>query len=392
MAKAISILFVALLFASLSFCADPLDEWTARERGLIDGLRLDHLGEPPADSSNRFSADPKAAALGEKLFNDTRFSSNGKVSCATCHKADYNFTDDLRVAEGVGKTKRRTMPLAGLAHQTWFFWDGRNDSLWSQALGPLVAVKEHNLTRAEVAQRIFQHYAAEYKAVIGPLPEIEEASFAAKDTGDVSEAQWNALTEVYVNGGKAIAAFVRTIQPSPSPFDEYARALNSESEEGLKVLTDDQKKGLRLFITKAKCINCHNGPLFSNGEFHNVGTPQVGEPDRGRAGVIETLTEDEFNCLSQWSDANPETDCDHLLYLTDDLPQYELAFKTPSLRNVSERSPFMHAGQFNTLEHLIQHYQMTSGRNGVDEIFHSGLSSSEHEQLVAFLEALSSVE
>ena len=351
MFKGTIVFFAGLLFSGVGILADPLDEWTTRERGLIDGLLIDHLGEPPADPSNQFSTDPKAAALGEKLFNDTRFSSNGEVSCATCHLADYHFTDDLAVAEGVGKTTRRTMPLAGLAHQTWFFWDGRNDSLWSQALGPLVAEKEHNLTRAQVAQRIHQHYAAQYESVIGPFPKIQEASFAAKGAEDVSEAQWDALTEVYVNGGKSIAAFVRTIQPKASTFDEYARALTSGDEEGLMVLSDDQKRGLRLFISKAKCINCHNGPLFSNGEFHNVGTPQVGDVDRGRAAVLKEVVKDEFNFLSKWSDADPETDCDHLLYLTDDLAQYEGAFKTPGLRDVADPISLYACG---AVQHLIK--------------------------------------
>ena len=345
---------------------------------MIDSLRIDRLRPPPVDPSNRFSDDPNAALLGQQLFHDPRFSANGQVSCATCHRAEYNFTDDLPAGKGVGMSSRRTMPLEGAAHMTWFFWDGRKDSLWAQILDPLESEEEHGMQREEIASLIDQHFRNEYEASIGPLP-------ASKTLTDRKKA-----TEVFVNVGKALAAFVRTLQPKASPFDRYAAGIIEGDTNGQDALSTDQQVGLQLFLTKAQCINCHNGPLFTNGEFHHVGTPGQGEPDRGRAGVIGKLLEDEFNCFSVWSDADEETECDHLHFLNDDPTMVEGAFKTPSLRNVAIRPPYMHAGQFKTLKQLLHHYREISGKNGVDEIFHNTLTDDELEQLEAFLHSLTS--
>jgi cytochrome c peroxidase len=90
--------------------------WTAEERATLRSLSLSGLGPLPADPSNRVADDPRAAALGEALFFDTRLSGNGKVSCGTCHVPAKDFQDGVALAEGVGTTARRTMPIAGTAH------------------------------------------------------------------------------------------------------------------------------------------------------------------------------------------------------------------------------------------------------------------------------------
>ena len=381
-----------------------LDDWSHRERSLINAMLIDNLGPPPPDPSNRLSDDPGAAKFGEKIFNDKRFSSNGKVSCAKCHRADYNFTDELPRAEGLATTVRRSMPAIGMAYQKWFFWDGRKDSSWAQALEPLENPVEHGISRTRVVQLVYEYYREAYQAVIGPLPHMDPFVFspiARPDFNDktaleywhaIPERQRDQITLVYVNIGKVLGSFVRTLQPTAAPFDNYARSLAVGDTGGMDSLTPQQKKGLRLFINKAKCINCHNGPLLTNGEFHHLGIPDAGEPDRGRAEVIETVTGDEFSCLGKWSDADPENDCAHVRFIKLKSAKDERAFKTPSLRNVTIRSPYMHAGQFASLSEVLNNYRDVSGENLTDELFHNDLSDEDLRQLEAFLNALTSFE
>src|SRR5674476_801845 len=108
------------------------------------------------------------------------------------------------------------------------------------------------------------------------------------------------------------------------------------------MFTPDEAEGLRLFIGKAKCTNCHTGPLFTNSEFHNteVPTPPNMPRDNGRAGGMRKVLSDEFNCLGKYSDAGLG-DCAELRYLNTDTTKYSGAFKTPTLRNVAERAPYM---------------------------------------------------
>src|SRR5882757_6080400 len=119
------------------------DRWNAAELGVLASLRLRELAPAPKDPSNAVEASPAAIELGKHLFNDVRFSGNGAVSCATCHDPKKQFQDGLPVGRGVGTGARRAMPIVEAGHSPWLFWDGRKDSLWSQALGPLEDSVEH---------------------------------------------------------------------------------------------------------------------------------------------------------------------------------------------------------------------------------------------------------
>jgi len=409
MARLLTVILFTLLSAvslASNIARDTaLDVWSVSERGLIDAMLIDNLGSPPADASNKFADKQNAVNLGRKIFNDMRFSANGKVSCASCHRDDYNFTDELPLAKGMGTTDRRSMPAVGMAYQRWFFWDGRKDSSWAQALTPLENPVEHGISRTRVAQLVYEHYRNDYQGVFGPLPDTDVSvlsPLAFPSANDkLAMKQWQAMsqetrdqvTAVFVNTGKALAAFVRTLKPAGGAFDDYARALAADDEQGLESLTPQQTRGLRLFVTKAKCINCHNGPLLSNGEFHHVGIHDKGEADRGRAAVIETVALDEFSCLGRWSDADPNKDCAHVRFLDTSNPvKYERAFKTPSLRDVATRPPYMHAGQFVTLSEVLINYRAVSGKLQTDEIFHNVLNDEELAQLEAFLHALTTQE
>src|SRR6185369_4783245 len=132
--------------------------------------RLKEAGERPTEPSNAYEERTDAAALGRELFSDKRLSKNGQVACASCHAAEKQFQDDRQVGQGVGTGKRRTMPVMGATHAPFLFWDGRKDSLWSQALGPLEDPAEHGANRVRLMRQVQAHYGDRYHAVFGALP------------------------------------------------------------------------------------------------------------------------------------------------------------------------------------------------------------------------------
>ena len=275
-----SVALVAFAIAGLCawFLRSPAPgEWTPAEIDLLRSLWIGNLPPLPPDPSNAVADDPRAAHLGKRLFFDTRLSSNGEVACATCHQPEQLFSDGLAVAEGVAKGERHTMGLVGAAYGPWMFWDGRKDSLWSQALAPLENPLEHGGNRLDFVALLIADdtYREEYEALFGPLPER---------VGDEP-----ATTTAFSNMGKSIAAYERLLIPGASQFDRYVQALMEH--DGLQagsILTTEQTAGLQLFIGKAQCINCHNGPLFTNNEFHNTAVlPATGKlPSLGRVGAV----------------------------------------------------------------------------------------------------------
>jgi cytochrome c peroxidase len=396
----LSIIILVLLGAGLVACK-PRAAWNEEELATLRGLWLGSLEPLPADPSNVFADNPRAAELGQMLFFDTRFSSNGRVSCGTCHLPELDFQDGLPLALGVGVTDRRTMPLAGTAYSPWLFWDGRKDSLWAQALGPLENPVEHGGNRTQYVHLVVRHYRAEYEALFGPLPDLSRLPpHAGPVTDPVALATWQAMpapdqemvTRIFANIGKAIAAYERLLLPGTSRFDHYVTAVLAQDWENANaILTEDEIAGLRLFIGKGNCIDCHNGPLFTNNDFHNTGVPAVaGLPeDNGRALGAKQVLADEFNCLSPYSDAEA-FHCAELRFLVAEGHNLLRQYKPPTLRNVAERAPYMHAGQFVDLEEVVQHYNRApAAPAGHSELEPLRLSAQEINQLVAFLKSLS---
>ncbi len=370
-----------LVLQSMMACtaAARSDGWTAAEIAELRTMSISELEPLSPDPTNRVANDPRAVAFGRRLFFDTRLSSTGRVSCATCHNPDRDFQDGTPLGNGVGTTNRRTMPVAGTAYSPFFFWDGRKDSQWSQALGPLESPVEHGGTRTQYANMIAKQYRSEYEEIFGPMPHLSSSS------------QRDSVTEVFVNIGKAIAAYERRIQYGLSRFDSFVKGLIETGREPQNVMTHDEVAGLRLFIGKAHCTQCHNGPLFTNYEFHNTGIPAVTTlpADHGRKAGAAAVISDEFNCRSQWSDAAPGQ-CNELDFMVVDSHELERAFKTPSLRNVAERAPYMHAGQMATLTEVLAHYNRApAAPAGHTEIKPLRLKSRELGQLEAFLRTLS---
>ena len=386
-----------------SACA-PLfqSRWSDEELAALRTLWIGSLKPLPADPSNQYADNSDAAVLGQKLFFDTRFSANGKVACGTCHLPDQFFQDGTPLASGMGTTNRRTMTIIGTAYSPWLFWDGRKDSQWAQALGPLESPVEHGSNRTYYAHMIDKYYRAEYESIFGEMPEVSQLPVL---TGSVQSpeviAAWEEMsaedrenvTRIYVNMGKAIAAYERHLLPGESRFDRYVEAiLDGEYETASTILTSEEIAGLKLFIGPANCTDCHNGPLFTNNDFHNTGVPIAPDlpDDVGRAMGVQQVVTDEFNCMSVYSDAEA-ADCAELRFLVTAGHELERQFKPPSLRGVADRGPFMHAGQFATLEEVLQHYNTApEAPAGHSELEPLNLSQEQLAQIIAFLKTLDS--
>jgi len=396
--RVLSAAVLALLATIATVTASGRDGWTSAQLEELRSMALAGLEPLPRDPTNRVADDPRAADFGRRLFFDTRLSANGRVACSTCHQPDRAFQDGKALATGVGITARRTMPIAGMARSPFLFWDGRKDSLWAQALGPLESPVEHGGTRAQYAHVIADAYARDYEQIFGSLPDLSRVPRSAGPVSAREDASaWSGLTSaqredvtrVFVNIGKAIAAYERRIEFGASRFDTYVAALTSGQPQQ-STLTDEEVAGLRLFIGRANCTQCHNGPLFTSNEFHNTGVlprPELAI-DHGRLTGATAVLSDEFNCRSQWSDARER--CAELEFMVTGDHTLDRAYKVPSLRNVADRPPYMDAGQFATLAQVLDHYNRApTAVAGHSELRPLRLKPVELRQLEAFLRTLS---
>jgi cytochrome c peroxidase len=212
-----------------------------------------------------------------------------------------------------------------------------------------------------------REYGERYQRIFGPLPDLSAVPEHASPLGRPAEqAAWKAMTgeqrdgvnRVFANIGKAIEAFERSIMPEKTRFDRFAAALAVGAvPDKDAAFSELEVEGLKLFIGSANCSTCHNGPRFTDGQFHNTGIAPVPSlpPDHGRAEGVKLVAADPFNCLGRYSDARPE-DCGELRFMAKSGKGLERAFKVPSLRGVAGRPPYMHAGQIATLEAAIAHY------------------------------------
>ena len=396
---------LVVLFWSLAAlgCGEPASaptdasRWSADELAILRSLWLGSLPPPPDRPSNRVAEDPRAAEFGHALFFDPGLSRTGQISCATCHDPALHFTDGLPRSKGIATGSRNAPTIVGSAFAPWQFWDGRRDSLWSQALAPLEAAGEMGTTRLAVANYVTAHptYGPRYAELFGEPPELPPGS--AGPFGDPEEkAAWNALpTEsraqidtVFANVGKAIEAYERLLQPGESRFDrEVDAALNGRT--AADPLDANEVAGLRLYIDgeRTLCLRCHNGPLFTNQGFHDIGTSRLAGIDFGRFIGVQSLLLDPFNCLGAYSDAEPES-CAQLRFLDrSEIGETAGQFKTPTLRDVARTAPYGHDGHFATLEAVMEHYREPPAQPG-HELTPLALDDRELAQLVAFLRTL----
>jgi len=329
------------------------DGFSSQQWDLIRDMTL--VPTPPPDPTNAHADDPAAAALGEALFSDKSLSPSGTVSCAKCHDPSKVFTDGLPQAVGVATGDRNAPSIALAAHSRWQFWDGRADSLWSQALGPLANPKEFGSSRLFVAHAIFDRYRSSYEALFAALPDLSDA-VRFPPAGGPGDPAWSAMTvgdqtavtDIFVNVGKSIAAFERTFRVKPNALDRYAGG-------DLTALNPFEKKGLHGFLQNG-CVQCHYGPRLTDDAFHNVRFPtgrQDGLADRGRIDGIPVLLGSEFLASGPFSDSPSSTH--GLDGITAD-PSTLGGFKTPTLRGIASTSPFGHGGSLATLLDVAKNY------------------------------------
>ena len=401
--RASVLVVAAILVGGCSDGPGPRADWDDTERALLRSLSLAALPALPESVGNRFADDAGAAALGHRWFFDPALSANGAVSCATCHRPELHFSDGRARSVGVGAGARNSPSVVGAGYLPWLFWDGRRDSLWSQALAPLEAGNEMGSTRMQVARHALADAAA-YQAVFGEVPDLADrerfpevaspygSSEARANWGRMAEADRRTVDRVFANVGKALEAYQRRLAPEPTRFDVYVEWL-SGSAAAQPMLGTDEIAGLRLFIDaeRTRCLRCHNGPLLTNHGFHDIATSRLGPvPDLGRFAGVQSVLLDPFNCLGAYSDAAAER-CVGLRFLERrEIARFAGAFKVPSLRGVGDTAPYFHHGGVASLEAVVAHYRNPPEDPG-SELDPVELTDQEAARIAAFLRALSPV-
>jgi cytochrome c peroxidase len=393
------------------------------------------LPPPARDISNRFADDPRAAALGQRLFFDPSFSgrlldadndgspqtlgkvgATGRVACAGCHLPASGFLDarspgrQISLASGWGL--RKAPSLLDVGQDNLVTWGGRRDALYNQVFGPIESPIEMNSSRLFVAEQLAVSYRVEYEAVFGPMPPFDDPQqfpqLSAAATGcqpkygspqptcdgafhgmPGDQAEYDglgaesqqAVNLAVVNMGKAIAAYERLLACGPSPFDRWMQGGPAPSES--------VQRGAALFVGKGKCDTCHSGPYLSDQKFHNVGLgakpvnvvfSDIG--DRGAGDDVAAAIADPLNTRGIYSDG------DDGRLPSGVAPSLQGAFKTPMLRCVGQRPSFMHTAQIRALKDVVAFFDRGGdgrGLYGKNELQPLGLSATEQEDLVNFM-------
>ena len=329
------------------------------------------------DPTNRVSGNPDAITLGEKLFFEPRLSAKGGVLCATCHVPYKGWQDGRARGMGHVEVDRNTQSLLDVRWNRWFGWDGAGDSLWAQSIRPLLDAREMGGDAAHATKFIRgdAEYACRYKRAFGADPPADEE-------------------RLLVDLGKALAAFQETLISGRAPFDDFRDALAQGDAAKAALYPLAARRGLKIFVGKGNCNQCHVGAAFSNGEFHDVGIPHFirpGEVDAGRHGGIQRLKSSRFNLLGRHNDDASGSAAIKTKHVAIDHRNFG-EFKVPVLRNVAQTAPYMHSGRFATLTEVVRHYSELN----IDRLHADGeailkplkLSEPEVADLVAFLESL----
>jgi cytochrome c peroxidase len=289
------------------------------------------LPAPPIPPGNPQTAGK--VELGRELFFDKGLSKDGSTSCASCHDPTMAYSDGRATAIGINQTLlgRRTPSLLNSAYNQVQFWDGRAKSLEEQALIPMLGKSEMGMPNPKsllIRVQGVPAYRRRFREVFAREVNLQDIQ-------------------------RSIAAFERTLITPHSDFDRYAGGDK-------KALTEQQKRGLILFIGKAACSQCHNGPNFTDNKFHSLG-------------LLPGEQEDQ--------------DVGH--FAVSKNPADRRTFKTPSLRSASQQSHFMHDGSFVSLPQVIAFYNNGGGQGPKsDLLFKLQLTDAEQLDLLVFLQAL----
>ncbi|TDQ11626.1 cytochrome-c peroxidase [Pedobacter metabolipauper] len=312
------------------------------------GVNYTELGIlPPSPVDLKTTQAKEMVQLGKILFFDPRLSESNQISCSSCHAPDLHWADGKQFS--VGHDHAENTRNAPSLENIWFmknlFWDGRSKTLEDQAQNPLVSTIEMHQDMKALPKKL--------KKIKGYQP-LFSAAF-----GDDKINNERIL--------KSLAIFQRTIVSRKSDFDRYL-------EGNKKILTDQQILGLHLFRTKARCVNCHNGPLFTDNEFHNVGLTYYGR---------------------KYEDLG--------LYNITKKPEDVGKFRTPGLRNVMRTAPWFHNGIFGDMDGIMNMYnvgmpnQKRKPEQENDPLYPTNdkllrglmMSKMERDAVVAFLGAIS---
>ena len=331
-----------------------------------------------ADVSNRVSGDDRAIALGEALFSDPLLSIDRALSCASCHDPDQAFTTSEPRALGREILDRNTPSLRNLAGLRWYGWGGKSDSLWAASLHPItdpneMAHSEESLKTAILESPIVSDYEAVFGGVLGQNPDL-----------------------VLVNTAKALSAYLETHVTEPTPFDDFRDALERRDLVAAARYPEAAQRGLQIFLGQGNCVLCHNGPNFSNNEFHDAGVPYFvseTEVDEGRFSGLNFLLSSPYTLAGDWNDDPKKSGAWAVRSVRRTHSDFG-TFRTPSLRGVAETAPYMHNGSLDDLEAVVRHYsEIDVERLHADgEAILTSLNLSEREiaDLIEFLRTLSS--
>jgi cytochrome c peroxidase len=377
----------------------------------------------PANPTNRHADDARAAALGQRLFFETGYSGalavgddgtngglgaamqTGRISCASCHSGpglDDRRSKPGNVSLGANFLTRNALGLVNASHYKWVNWAGRFSAQWELPLAVAENANNMNSTRLRVAHVVFDEYRSDYEAIFGALePAIgsdavrfppagkPKANAAAVDGAweGMADADRLIVNTIFANFGKALEAYMRRLVSAPSRFDRFVSGTTS-------ALSTQEISGLKLFLGKAGCVSCHRGAFFTDQEFHNIALPQSGEHvpamDNGRFQDIPPLLASPFNSAGMYSDDRTTGRLDNLSAMPPEDSKGQ--FRTPTLRNIANTAPYMHAGQLKTLAEVVDYYD----RGGSDPTVGTkdlkmrplGLTIEEKAALVAFLGSL----
>lgn len=300
----------------------------------IEELKADYVKPDniPAPEDNKQT--PPKIELGKMLYFDPRLSQTGNLSCATCHNPAFGWQDGLSTGRGHkgNRLGRHSPTILNLAWAPRLFWDGRATTLEEQAKGPMLADAEMGMTEELVLQTL--------KSIEGYRQSFSDVFPGSGITLD--------------NIAKAISAYERTIVSPDARFDKWIKGDET-------ALSEAEKRGFVLYNTKAQCATCHSGWRFTDDGFHDVG---LKSEDSGRAKIVQNV------------------------------PTLAYAFKTPTLRNIVDRAPYMHDGSIATLHDVVRHYEdgfikrtsLAWGMTGFK------LTDQERDDVVAFLGTISSYE
>lgn len=311
--------------------------------------------EVPHPEENPYS--DQKAELGKMLFFDPRLSGNNHFTCAMCHNPSMGWEDGLALGfgEGMKHLGRSTPTILNLAWSEIFMWDGRFGSLEEQALGPIGAAVEMNQNMKEL------------------VPELQRIPGYVTQFNIAFPGEGISLTNI----AKAIATYERTIVSALAPFDLWVGGDEN-------AISESAKRGFALYNTKARCNACHSGWNFTDDSFHDIGLPPTKDRKHIHASDHLASTNDHGKeVIHIHQEDKGRGDLDDFKNIV----KMQYAFKTPGLRNLPSRAPFMHDGRLKTLMDVINHYN-TGGikRPSLsDEMKPLNLTEAEKKDLEAFM-------